>query len=72
MKRLNLQISRIEEETQVNSTENIFNKTIEEKFPNIKKEMRIKVQEANRTSKRLDQKKFFPVYNNQSSKVHNT
>ena len=46
MKRLNLQITRMdeEEETQVKGRENIFNKIIEENFPNLKKEMLIKVQ----------------------------
>jgi hypothetical protein len=35
---------------------NIFNKIIEENFPNLKKEMPINIQEAHRTSNRLDQK----------------
>ena len=33
---------------------NIFNKIIEEKFPNIKKEMTVNIQEAYRTPNRLD------------------
>ena len=38
----------------------VFNKIIEENFPNLKKEMAIKVQETYRTPNRLDQKgKFF-------------
>jgi hypothetical protein len=36
---------------------NIFNKIIEENFPNLKKEMPMKIQEAYRTSNRLDQKR---------------
>jgi hypothetical protein len=36
---------------------NIFNKIIEENFPNLKKEMPINIQEAYRTPKRLDQKR---------------
>ena len=34
------------EETQTKGTENIFNKTIEENFPNLKKVVPIKAQEA--------------------------
>jgi hypothetical protein len=37
--------------------ENIFNKIIEENFPNLKKEMSINVQEAYRTPNKLDQKR---------------
>ena len=36
---------------------NIFNKIIEENFPNPKKDMPMKIQEAYRTPNRLDQKK---------------
>jgi len=36
---------------------NIFNKIIEETFPNIKKEMPMNIQEAYRTPNRLDQKR---------------
>ena len=56
LKRPNLRIIGIEEgeDTQVKSTESIFNKIIEENFPNLKKEMPIKVQEAYRTPNRLD------------------
>ena len=51
MKRPNLKIIGIEEgeESQLNGSENIFNKIIEENFPNLKEEMVIKVQEAYRT-----------------------
>ena len=36
---------------------NVFNKIIEENFPNLKKEMPINIQEAYRTPNRLDQKR---------------
>jgi hypothetical protein len=36
---------------------NIFNKIIEENFPNLKKEMSMNIQEAYRTPNRLDQKR---------------
>ena len=51
MKRPNLKIIGIEEgeESQLKGTENIFNKIIEENFPNLKEEMVIKVQEVYRT-----------------------
>ena len=51
MKRPNLKIIGIEEgeESQLKGPENIFNKIIEENFPNLKKEMVINVQEAYRT-----------------------
>ena len=59
MKRPNLRIIGIEEgeQVQLKSTENIFNKIIEENFPNLKKDMPMKIQEAYRTPIRLDQKK---------------
>ncbi|KAL6088665.1 hypothetical protein STEG23_010199 [Scotinomys teguina] len=59
MKRPNLRIIGIEEaeEYQLKGTENIFNKIIEENFPNINKEIPIKIQEAYRTPNRLDPQK---------------
>ena len=59
MKRPNLKIIGIEEgkESQLKGPENIFNKIIEENFPNLKEEMVINVQEAYRTPNRLDQKR---------------
>ena len=58
MKRPNLRIISIEgEEVQLKSTENIFNKIIEENFLNLKKDMPMKIQEAYRTPNRLDPKK---------------
>ena len=46
-----LRIIEIEEgeESQIQGPENIFNKIIEENFPNLKKEMPINIQEAYRT-----------------------
>ena len=51
MKRPNLRIIGIEEgeESQLKGPENIFNKTIEENFPNLNEEMVINIQEAYRT-----------------------
>ena len=48
MKRPNLRTTGIEEgkELQLQGPENIFNKIIEENFPNLKKEMPINIQEA--------------------------
>ena len=45
------------EESQLEGSENIFNKTIEENFPSKKKEMAMNIHEAYRTPIRLDQKK---------------
>ena len=42
---------------QIKEPANIFNKIIEENFPNIKKEMPMIIQEAYRTPNRLDQKR---------------
>jgi hypothetical protein len=51
MKRPNLRIIRIEknENSQLKGHENVFNKIIEENFPELKKEMAIKVREVYRT-----------------------
>ena len=48
MKRPNLRIIGVEEgeELQLKGPENIFNKIIEENFPNLKKDTPMKVQEA--------------------------
>ena len=56
----NLRIIGVEEEEdlQLKGPENIFNKIIEENFPNLKKDIPMKVQEAYRTPNRLDQKKY--------------
>ncbi|ERE73973.1 Transposase, L1 containing protein [Cricetulus griseus] len=59
MKRPNLRIIGIEEgeEIQLKGAENISNTIIEENFPNLKKDMPMKIQEAYRTLNRLNQKK---------------
>jgi len=59
MSRSNLRIIGIEEseDSQIKGPVNIFNKILEENFPNLKKEMPINIQEAYRTPNRLDQKR---------------
>ena len=59
MRRPNLWIIGIDEneDFQLKGPANIFNKIIEENFPNIKKEMPMIIQEAYRTPNRLDQKR---------------
>ena len=59
MRRPNQQIIGVDEneDFQLKGPENIFKKIIEENFPYLKKEMPMKIQEAYRTSNRLDQKK---------------
>jgi hypothetical protein len=47
------------EDFQLKGPANIFNKIIEENFPNLKKEMPMNIQEAYRTPNRLDQKRNF-------------
>jgi hypothetical protein len=56
MRRPKLRIIGIEdsEDSQLKGTVNIFNKIIEENFPNLKKEMSINIQEAYRSPNRLD------------------
>nr|AAQ91035.1 LRRGT00079 [Rattus norvegicus] len=58
-RRSNLRIIGIEEseDSQLKGPVNIFNKIIEENFPNLKKEIPIGIQEAYRTPNRLDQKR---------------
>jgi hypothetical protein len=55
----NLRIIGIEEseDSQFKGLVNIFNKIIEENFPNPKKAMPIDIQEAYRTPNRMDQKR---------------
>jgi hypothetical protein len=57
IKRPNLRIIGIEEgeEGQAKGIHNIFNKTITENFPNLEKTTPTQVQEASRTSNRLNQ-----------------
>jgi hypothetical protein len=59
MGRPNLQIIGVDEneDFQFKEPANIFNKIIEENFPNLKEEMPMNIQEAYRTPKRLDQKR---------------
>ena len=58
MKRSNLRIICIEEgkDIQQKGLENVLNKIIEEKFPNLKKVVSIKIKEVKRTPNILDQK----------------
>jgi chromosome segregation ATPase len=56
MRRSNLSIDE-KEDFQLKGPVNIFNKIIEENFPNLKKEMPMNIQEAYRTPNRLDQKR---------------
>ena len=60
MRRPNLRIIGIikeREDSQFKRPINIFNKIIEENFPNLKKEMPMNKQEAYRTPNSLDQKR---------------
>jgi hypothetical protein len=59
MRRPNLRIVGINEheDSQLKRQVNIFNKIIEENFPNLKKEMPMNIKEAYRTPNRLDQKR---------------
>jgi hypothetical protein len=59
MRKPNLQIIRVDvnEDFQLKGPANIFNKIIEENFPNLKKEVPMNMQEAYRTPNRLDQKR---------------
>jgi hypothetical protein len=61
MRRPNLKIIGIDEneDFQLKVPVNIFNKIIEENFPNLKKEMPMNIQEAYITPNRLDQKRNF-------------
>jgi hypothetical protein len=59
MRRPNLSKIGIEEseDSQLKGSGNIFNKIIEENFPNLKKDMLINIQETHRTPNSLDQKR---------------
>ena len=63
MRRPNLRIIGTEEseESQLKGPTKIFNKIIEEKFPNLKKEMPMNIQEVYITPNQLDQKKIPPI-----------
>jgi hypothetical protein len=59
MRRTNLQIIGVDEneDFQHKGSANIFNKIIEENFPNLKNGMPMKIQKAYRTPNRLDKKR---------------
>jgi hypothetical protein len=59
MRRPTLRIIGVDEnkDFQLKGTVNIFNKIIEENFPNLKKEMLMNIQEAYRSPNRLGQKR---------------
>jgi hypothetical protein len=59
MRRPNLRLIAIDEneDYQLKWLVNIFNKNIEENFPNLKKEMPMNIQEAYQTLNTLDQKR---------------
>jgi hypothetical protein len=59
MRRPNLQIIGVDEneDFQLERPANIYNKIIEENFPNLKKEMPRNIHEAYRTPNRLDRKR---------------
>ena len=61
MRRPNLRILGVDEneDFQLKGPANIFNKIIEENFPNLKKEMPMNIQEAYRTPNTLDQKRNY-------------
>ena len=63
MRRQNLRIIGIDEneDFQLKGPVNIFNKIIDENFPNLKKEMHRNVQEAYRTPNTLSQKRICPI-----------
>jgi hypothetical protein len=63
VRRPNLRIIGIEEskDSQLKGPLNIFNKIIEENFPNLNKEMPMNILEAYRTPNRLDQKEIHPL-----------
>jgi hypothetical protein len=54
---MNISLKEKCEESQLQGPENIFNKIIEEKFPNLKKKMPINIQEFYKTPIKLDQKR---------------
>jgi hypothetical protein len=64
MRRPNLRIIGIEEskDSQLLGPVHIFNKIIEENFPNLKKEMPIHIQEDDRTPNRLDHKRNYSCH----------
>jgi hypothetical protein len=71
MRRPNLRIIGIEEseDSQLKGPVNIFNKIIKENFPNLKKEMPMKIQEAYRTPNRMDQKRNSSCHQMHKTKI---
>jgi hypothetical protein len=61
MKRPNLGIIGVDGDSQLKGPENIFNKIIEENFPNLKKEMPINIQEVYTTPNRWTRKESPPI-----------
>jgi hypothetical protein len=63
IRRPNLRIIVIEEseDSQLKGPVNIFNKIIEENFPNLKKEMSVNIQEAYRTMNNWIRKEIPPI-----------
>ena len=72
MRRPNLRIIGINEneDFQLKGPVNIFNKIIDENFPNLKKEMPMNIQEAYRTPNRLDQKRNSYLSKEKSTKMN--
>lgn len=66
MKRTSLKIVGIEESYH-KDPKNIFHKIIDEKFPNLKKNIPIKVQKTYITPNRFDKKKLPMPHNNQNT-----
>jgi hypothetical protein len=52
----------VREDSQIKGPVSMFNKIIEENFPNLKKEMPINIQETYRTPNKLDQKRNFSCH----------
>ena len=73
MKRPNLRIIGIDEneDFQFKRSVNIFNKIIDENFPNLKKDMPMNMQEAYRTPSSLDQKRNFSCHIIKTPKAQN-
>ena len=69
LKRSSIRIAGREEgeKAQLKNPETIYNKIIEENFPNLNKYMPIKVQKAHRTPNRLDQNRKPPWPHNSQS-----
>jgi hypothetical protein len=73
-RRPNLRIIHIEQrkDSKIKGPINIFNKIIEEIFPNLEKEMPMNIEKVYRTPNRLDQKRNSSCHINQNTKMHKT